>query len=156
MELLRFDAKRRRSKAVARYMRANGYDRAVCLSCGNASRELREAGVDVLDVSPTGDLLALRWFTPAEVRRWFPDAFDATSGHLPIDCMAAVAREFADVELPEEAWVPTGSGETLVCLKMAHPSARLHAVYNLGDATRYDPRAPLNSLVEALAESVVR
>lgn len=156
MRLLEFGAKRLRSRAVRRYMERAGYDRAVCFSCGNASRELRMAGVDVLDVSPTGDMLALRWFEPSEIARTFPGMLDATSGHLPMECMLEVAREYEGVDVPEEAWVPCGSGETLVCLKMAHPSARLHAVYNLDDSTRYEERAPLNRLVAALAEDVTR
>lgn len=156
MTLFRFPAKKLRSKAVKRYMERRGMKHAVCFSCGNASRELREAGVDVLDVSPTGDMEALRWFEPSEIARLFPDAFDATSGHLPIECMLEVAEEFRAVDVPDGAFIPTGSGETLVCLKMAHPDRRLHAVYNLDDATKYEERAPLNRLVEALAESVVR
>ena len=157
MNLFRFDNKRLRSIAIAYYMRDNGYDKAVCFSCGNASRELRKAGIDVLDVSPTGDLQALRWFTIGEVHRHFPTHFDATSGHLPMDCMKDVAWWYKSElgSIPDAINLPTGSGETLVCLKMAFPESRITAVYDLDDATRYEKGAPLNPLVLAMADRIV-
>lgn len=157
MNLFRFDNKGLRSIAIAYYMRDNGYDKAVCFSCGNASRELRRAGIDVLDISPTGDLQALRWFTIGEVHRHFPTHFDATSGHLPMDCMKEVAWWYRAKlkDIPEEIDLPTGSGETLVCLKIAFPESRITAVYDLDDATRYEKDAPLNPLVQAMAERIV-
>jgi hypothetical protein len=157
MNLFSFDNKRLRSIAIAYYMRDNGYDKAVCFSCGNASRELRKAGVDVLDISPTGDLQALRWFTIGEVHRHFPTHFDATSGHLPMDCMKDVAWWYKSElrNIPDAINLPTGSGETLVCLKMAFPESRITAVYDLDDATRYEKGAPLNPLVLAMADRIV-
>lgn len=155
MNLFRFQNKRLRSIAVKRYMERCGHRRAVCFSCGNASRELKEAGVDVLDISPAGDLEPKRWFAPSEISALF-NAFDATSGHLPIECMLEVAAEFRGVDVPDGAAIPTGSGETIVCLKLAHPEIKLHAVYNVDEATRYSEGAPLNALVEAVAESVTK
>ena len=153
----RFPNKRIRAQVIADYMRANGYSRAVCFSCGNASRELALAGVDVLDISPTGDLQALRWFTIAEVAAAFPGRFDATSGHLPFDLMGALADAYRGHigQLPDSVALPTGSGETLVALKMAFPQSSIQAVYNLDAATRYEEGAPLNRLVRALASKVV-
>lgn len=156
MNLFRFDNKRIRAQAIRQYMAQHGYRKAVCFSCGNASRELRRAGIDTLDVSPTGDMQALRWFTIGEVRDQFPDHFDATSGHLPMDCMQMVANMYRD-ELGDSIGricLPTGSGETLVCLKMAYPDSHITAVYNLDAATAYDEHAPLNSLVQALADDI--
>lgn len=138
-------------------MDKNGYNRAVCFSCGNASRELVKAGVDVLDISPFGDLEAHRWFTISDVASCFHGFFDATSGHLPMDCMLMVSDEFKS-ELGDMSGtidLPTGSGETLVCLKLAYPSLSIRAVYDLDEATKYDDMAPLNRLVAALAEEVV-
>lgn len=156
MELYRFPAKRLRAVAIKRFMEQAGKSRAVCFSCGNASRALKEAGVETLDISKSGDLEARRWFTMAEIRKAFPNHFDATSGHIPIDCMAEVAREFRGHLqcLPELIYLPTGSGETLVELKLAFPTAKIIAVYDLDEATAYEEGAPLNGLVKALAEEV--
>ena len=155
--LFRFENKRLRAVAVKRYMEEHGYDKAVCFSCGNASRELRKAGIDTLDISQSGDMLALRWFSIGEVREQFPGHFDATSGHLPMDCMLEIAECFKEElgELTGEIALPTGSGETLVCLKLAYPELHVTAVYDLDDATEYSAEAPLNALVELLADNVV-
>lgn len=159
MRQLLFPAKRIRAEVIKQYAEENGYRGVVCFSCGNASRALKETGADTLDISPTGDLEARRWFTPAEIRREFPDRLDATSGHIGPDLLNRIAEAFKAYigELPEEDLaIPTGSGETLVELKIAFPRAKLHAVYNTDSATEYNAAAPLNGLVEALAESISR
>lgn len=155
--LFRFPNKEIRAKAIKAYMEKYGYKKAVCFSCGNASRELKKCGVDVLDISPSGSLQALEWFTIGDIKRWFPDCLDATSGHLPFDCMQEVAKAYKDYikHLPGEINLPTGSGETLVCLKMVFPYTKINAVYNIDDATLYNKEAPLNVLVGLLAERVL-
>lgn len=67
-----------------------------------------------------------------------------------------VAKAYKDYikNLPGEINLPTGSGETLVCLKMAFPYAKINAVYNIDDATLYNKEAPLNVIVGLLAERV--
>ena len=157
-ELFRFNNKELRSIAIKAYMQRHGLDKAVCFSCGNASRQLKAAGVKTLDISPTGDLQANRWFTIGEIKTAFPDYFDATSGHLPMDCMLAVADEFyfnLHKAIPNEILLPTGSGETLVCLKMAFPKTKITAVYNLDAATQFEEDAPLNDLVRLLADCII-
>ena len=157
VELYRFPNKALRAFAIKSYMEKAGYEKAVCFSCGNASRALREAGVDVLDISKSGDLQALRWFTQYEIKKTFPDHFDATSGHIPFECMQAVADIFKEYigELPDHISLPTGSGETLVELKMAFPDTKITAVYNIDDATEYDEGCVLNSIVKALATDII-
>ena len=157
-ELFRFENKKIRSLAIQFYMKRYGFDKAVCFSCGNASRMLKEAGVKTLDISTTGDMQANRWFSIGEIKEAFPSYFDATSGHLPMDCMRMIAdafyRELYD-KMPEAIYLPTGSGETLVCLKMAFPRTKITAVYNIDYATRYDEEAPLNGLVKLLADDII-
>lgn len=155
--MLQFPNKALRAQAIKAYMQAYGHDKAVCFSCGNASRALKKAGVKTLDISATGDLLAQRWFTIGEVKQYFPDYFDATSGHLPADCMRMVADAYKDYlkRIPSEIYLPTGSGETLVCLKLAFPYTKITAVYNLNDATKYEQNAPLNDMVKLLADGIV-
>ena len=60
-------------------------------------------------------------------------------------------NEFYYLEDEEEVVVPTGSGETLVCLAMAFPKVKFIARYNIDAATEYHEEAPLNKLVERLA-----
>lgn len=137
-------------------MAENGYTRAVCFSCGHASQELKRAGVEVLDISPRGDLQALRWFTPAEISRAFPGAFDATSGHLPLALMYRIAdrlRSLLAFQPGQRVSVPSGSGETLLCLALAFPFVRFVAVYdNSNPATEWNEGAQLNRLVELVAQ----
>lgn len=128
----------------------------VCFSCGNASRALREAGLYVVDISPTGALEAKIWWTPEEIHQAFPDLFDATSGHLPVPILSRITKIFKEHlgQLPARHYdVPTGSGETITCLRIAFPRIRFTAVYNLNEATRYDKRAPMNQLVEIMGET---
>jgi hypothetical protein len=157
VELLRFPNKALRAQAIKAYMQEYGYERAICFSCGNASKALKDAGVDTLDISAGGDMQALRWFTIGEIKQRFPTYFDATSGHLPVDCMQMVADIFKDHlhTLPNAINVPTGSGETLVCLKMAFPDVKMTAVYNLDNATKYEKGAPLNGIVKILADNMI-
>ncbi len=151
-----------RSRHVDNYMRSAGYRRAVCFSCGNAAEALRRSGVDVLEVGPRGRLLPGGWWSCGEIRRAWPEYFDATSGHLPVALMTAIGAELVDgigsVFPGEEVIVPSGSGETLVCLALAYrrgEGPRLVAEYDCGrPETMYDPEAPLAPLVRALAHDV--
>jgi len=157
MELFNFPHKQIRAAVIRQYMAENGFVKAVCFSCGNASRALREAGVDTLDISPAGDLSPGRWFTQAEIQRTFPGMFDATSGHLPAELMTRIAGAFRAHLGPISGhiYLPTGSGETLIELKMAYPELIITAVYGLDKATEYSTQAPLNALVRALASDII-
>lgn len=150
IDMLTFDNKRIRSKIIKKHMQDSGYDKAVCFSCGNASNALKQMGVNTLDISPTGDLLANRWFTPGEVNKTFDGYFDATPGHLPAYLMLDIANEIREeLNLNEKLYyVPTGSGETIICLSLAFPHIEFVAVYNFSDGSAYDEQAPLNEWVE--------
>lgn len=152
--------KRIRAQVVRAYMERCGIAYAVCFSCGNASRYLREAGVPLIDISPQGDLTANRWFTMEEIRQRFPQAFDATSGHLPTDLMREIAdrlRAELSFDTDTEYVIPTGSGEGVVCLKMAFPDVRFTPRYDNSDpATEYNEEAPLNGVVRAMFNKIER
>ncbi len=158
--LLTFPAKIIRAEVIKEYVGAAGYrNKCVCFSCGNASKALTDMCLDVLDISPTGDFTANRWYTPDEIHRLFPDRFDATSGHLPLHLMIKIADRFKlyldnnlDTPLSEDVTykVPTGSGETILCLQMAYPKMHFVPIYNMDSkgATKYEQLAPLNSIIE--------
>ncbi len=152
------DRKMIRAIEIDVYMDKAGYEKAVCFSCGNASSELRWQGVDVLDISQSGDLEARRWFTQAEIRATWPHAFDATSGHLPAELMYRIGLRLAKLHGLQEGEIYTidcGSGETLVALKMARPGCRFIAWFdNSKPGTEFHSEAPLIPLVLALSDQV--
>lgn len=152
--------KRIRAAVIREYMERNGITTAVCFSCGNASRALREAGVRVLDISPSGDLEARRWFTQEEIRRLWPTCFDATSGHLPTDVMLEIAarlRQRYEGEFrPGNGYkVAAGSGETALCLAVAFPDCVFVPAFdNASPATAREPEAPLIPFLRALFQPI--
>lgn len=147
--LLVVPQKRYRATVIASWMARSGYTQAVCFTCGNAAYALRDAGVDVLEVGPRGELVPTDWWTPSRVRRVWPDRFDATPGHLPLHLMIDTANAIRQQEPRPEFGaysVPTGSGETILCVKLAWPELSLLPVFDLPGLeaeTRYDPDAPL-------------
>ena len=160
METINQVEKRIRAAVVREYMDRNGIGTAVCFSCGNASRALRDAGVRVLDISPSGDLEARRWFTQEEIRRLFPGCFDATSGHLPADLMLEVAARLrqrceGEYQTGEVYHIRAGSGETVVCLAVAFPEARFVPVFdNTAPETVKEPGAPLVPFLRAFFQTI--
>ena len=148
-----------RAGAIRQYMLDAGYTGAVCFSCGNASRCLKEMGVDTIDISPAGDMRPVRWFTSADVARVWPNRFNATSGYLPMDLMVTLGqiyqRQLGTLRSDCEYTVECGSGESLVCLALAYGAGVFVAQYdNSRLATRYEEENPLNGLVKCLARRV--
>lgn len=128
----------------------------VCFSCGNTSSALKQLGLDVLDISPNGDLVPNRWFTMQEIQDIFPQYFDATCGHLSIELMNKLSNIYRGAYREklfnyDKIIVPTGSGETICCLSLAFPDKKFIARYNIDASTEYHKEAPLNKLVEQLA-----
>lgn len=157
VKLLRFPHKKIRANVIKNFIAKKRYRGVVCFSCGNASRELKNVGLNVLDISPKGDLIPNRWFQPSEIAEKFPEYFDATSGHLPMELMIEIAveyKKYLGLSLPS-CYIPTGSGETIFCLKLAYPKEELIAVYNLDDATEYNENAVLNDTVKIFAKQII-
>jgi hypothetical protein len=151
--MLIFPAKQIRAKVIAEYIKAAGYRGCVCFSCGNASRALKEAGVYTVDIGDEGDLAPRRWWTAAEIHKAFPDLFDATSGHLTLELMNLIAGAFQEYFTTHKLCdieVPTGSGETILCLELAFPGTQFIPVRNIDRPTKYEERAPLNRLCDLL------
>lgn len=147
-KVLYFPAKKIRAEYIAEYIKAAGYEGAVVFGCGNGAQALRDCGVTVLDISPRGELVPTRWWQPAEIAKTWPKYFDATSGHLPAWMMIEIGRRFKDYlgnDL-QECFVPSGSGETIVCLRWVYPGIKLSPIYDIDDATQYNENSPLNCL----------
>lgn len=111
-----------------------------------------------MEISPGGDLSANRWWSMNEIRNTFPDSFDATSGHLPMDMMNQLAAEyrttFSDIIKKGQTYtIPTGSGETVICLRMAFPKSQFIAQWDNQDPScEYSDQAPMAQLVKATGE----
>jgi len=148
-----------RAKAIREYMARAGYARAVCFSCGNAYTALLAEGVDVLGIAPNGDFQPCHWFKPSEIRRIFPDYFDATSGHLPMELIYSIASALqAEISLHsgQRYEVLSGSGETALCLKLAFPAAQIVPVFdNSNPATEWNAENLLNPLLGVLFDEIV-
>ena len=135
-------------------MAGAGYKRAVCFTCGNATAFLRSAGVEVVSVGEKEELKPNKWFSHAEIHRYWPDAFNATSGDLPVSLMFEISKRLRR-ELGEKyvlGEVETGSGETILCLMLAYPEQAKNAVAvrNTSPATAFNKHANLNCLLEIL------
>lgn len=132
--LLQIPQKAIRAAVISDYMLRAGITRAVCFTCGNAARALRIAGVtDLIEVGPRGPLQPAEWWTPAMIAQVWPDRFDATPGHLPYHLMIEVARRIriAGPPMPGAYRVPTGSGETITCLRIAWPHLDLQPAFSV-------------------------
>lgn len=151
-KLLVIPAKAIRARVIADYCRDAGYRGVVCFSCGNASRELKKL-VYTVDISDIGELRPGAWWTAAQIHKCWPDLLDATSGHLAVELMLLISQAFRDYlgELEDiDIRMPTGSGETILCLKMAYPDKTFIPVRNIDRPTMYEPKAPLNRLCRIL------
>ena len=155
-----FQNKVLRANEIKRYVQASEYSGVVCFSSGNASAALRNVGLDVVGVGPADSLSANGWWTEAEIHRVWPDRLDATSGHLPLSLMHRIASAYkiglerAKIG-PGPYIVPTGSGETILCLSMAYPRTELVAAYNVGQGTEYCKAAPLTALVASKFKTLI-
>lgn len=155
--MLHVPQKKIRAQIIARHMRQAGYASAVVFTCGNAATALRKEALHVLEIGPQGSLDTRRWWTPAEIRATWPYHFDATPGHLSMLMMWEIAQQLKENLglLDASAYgIPTGSGETILCLKMAYPHKKFFAVYDDSKpATQRDKFNPLNGLVSALFDT---
>lgn len=156
LTLLSFPHKKIRSQVIKEYIKKD-YKQVVCFSCGNAARALEEEGLNVIHIGTQGELTPNKWYTMQEIHNRFPTAFDATSGHLNMELMKKIGQKYKEYlgELDETMYIPTGSGETLVCLKLAYPEQNFIAVYNLGVETEFNTHAPLNKLVEWCSDKII-
>lgn len=155
--MLIFPNKKIRAEVIKKYLQRQNKNKVVCFSCGNASKELKKQGLDVLDISPYGKLIANDWFTSGEIAELFPERFNATSGYLPFDLMIEIGLEFKNYlgELKGVVNVPCGSGETLLCLSLVYDNEFVACYDNSNSATIYDKENPLNCIIQRIAKEVI-
>ncbi len=154
--------KKERARVIVDYAKAHFYEGIVVFSIGNPDdlkRSILRSSLNLISVSPDGDLQsANKWWSQEEIRASWPSYFDATSGHLPIFLINKIVNEIRNrywgLNEGLAYYVPTGSGETFVCMAIAFPKVAFRAVYNIDRYTQWNPNAPLNALVESLANEV--
>ena len=154
--------KKERAPVIVDFAKAHHYEGIVIFSIGNSDdvkRSILMSSLNLIQVSPGGDLQsANRWWTQDEIKSSWPNYFDATSGHLPVfllnQVVIKIRSKFLGIDESGEYFVPTGSGETFVCMAMAFPRVKFRAVYNIDKYTQWNPNAPLNDMVKALADDV--
>jgi len=144
-----------RSSVIETYLISTGQPaEAVIFSCGNASKCLAEKNIKVTQVNNPA-----RWYSYTEIYQKYK-IFDATSGHLPFPLMLLIAallkEQFPELKKESHLVLPTGSGETLVCLKIAFPHLQITAIYNENKNTQYNKRAPLNNIVKLLSYLIIK
>ena len=147
--------KRIRAEIIKAHMKDLRIERAVCFTCGNASKALRKAGVKTLSIGPGQDLNPEeKWFEVDDIKKEFPEHFDATSGNLSVDLMNQIAREMRRT-LGKDfkgGKIKVGSGETLLVLTIAYPElkGKIIPIRTQRPETQYDKGAPLNKLLSAI------
>ncbi|MAF43229.1 MAG: hypothetical protein CMI54_03540 [Parcubacteria group bacterium] len=130
MEFIKLENKVIRSYVIKNYL---GDNKCFCFSCGNASKALRDVGVNVIGISPYDKLNAVRYIEPKEGYDMF-NCFNATSGCLPLFLISQIADKYC-AYLHDEVfrndhtiYVPVGSGETLFAMSFLFPVSRMVGV----------------------------
>lgn len=146
-KLIFANRKQVRAAVIARNYAEGEYNGIVCFSCGNASGALIGIAKKIIANPPDGE-----WWTPGKIAAYYKGYLDATSGHLTLPVMKDLSDTFRfhlGLLKDDTYEVPTGSGETILCLSWAYPGSRFIAVYNVGKGTEYDERNPLNDIIRS-------
>jgi len=145
-----------RAIVIKKHLYCIKQDKCVCFTCGNASKFLRKIGLNVISVGNKEGLIPARWFSFTDIQNSFNNMFDATSGHLPMPLMDNISLQLRKklknkFEKDKKYWIKVGSGETIICLKMAFPHIKF-IPYRIKDfaPTEYNANAPLNNLLYAI------
>lgn len=136
-----------RALVIKEHLLGTKYKGVVLFTSGEAGRALSDVlkGTKYKVIIPR----TKKWHTPKDIALKWPNYFDATSGHLPLWLMVKIANVFRQMHLSKPCYVvPTGSGECIICLKLAYPQKEFVAVYNLGKPTKFEPNAPLNDIIK--------
>lgn len=154
--ILEFPHKALRSEVICNYVRQSAYDGVVVITCGNAGKALKVEG-EKQGVGVTVLEQPKEWYSHERISKEFPNFFDATSGHLPMWLMQRIADKFRAYFKSEGMFfednfyfVPTGSGETIITLRLAFPETNFIALYNYSRGSQFEEKAPLNNAVEIM------
>ncbi|MBI4160051.1 hypothetical protein HY504_02700 [Candidatus Wolfebacteria bacterium] len=149
MKTVKVNHKRIRAEVIKEHL---GEKRAFAFSCGNATRWLARAGVNLIAIDGL-ELEAKHYIEPKKAEHYF-NAFNATSGCLPTFLMERIADHITkeiNHNKPAEhgkIYAPFGSGELIVALGYLHPLHQIVAVTSNDFAPTFqDGTSPLTALV---------
>lgn len=162
MQIIKLNHKRIRSEVIKEYL---GERRAFAFSCGNTTRWLKRAGVNCVPID--GTPLEAHGYIDPETAEFYFDAFNATSGYLPLFLIARIAErietELSKLTSPSRTmwwslydhigeatlYVPHGSGELVFAFSFLYPSRSIVTVSSqLHPATRQDMPYPLTRFIK--------
>lgn len=154
--------KKIRAEVIFDYLKeSNKPLKVVCFTSGNSAKFLREQGIKVLAYGNNETNKITHWFSFSEIAKQFK-VFDATSGHLPFPLMKEISKRLYNLKPLKNKFqyrklypIKIGSGETIICLKMAFPKINFYPI-RIKDfkPTEYHRLAPLNPLVYALFKTI--
>jgi hypothetical protein len=162
--------KKIRAELIRDHLVSKGLNRCVCFSCGHSAGLLEAEGLNVVYIGEKGILKPNKWFTPEEIQKVFNGLFDATSGNLNDSIMGQIAIRLREIKKRQELYslfeknpyfdlnsidrfdpdnntylIPTGSGETIICLTLAFPQTRFVPIRVQGvSSTEFQEGYPLN------------
>jgi hypothetical protein len=126
MQKLYVNEKEARAKVITAYLKGR---RTFCFSCGNATKELKRAGANLIAIDKTSQLQAKEQIKPEQAEHYF-QAFNSTSGCIPLFLLERIAGkllgDLTKIKDDDPIYVPVGSGELLLVLMFLFPSSRLH------------------------------
>lgn len=149
MQSIFLNHKKIRAEIIQEFL--NG-KRAFCFSSGNAAYALKKAGVNLIAVSPKDALNAQKFVPPEEAERYF-QAFNATSGCLPVFLVERIAKKIKRKcgrfnPGKNRLFVPFGSGELIMAFSFFFPLNRIVAVTSDYPPLRQDGTGHLASLIQ--------
>lgn len=146
MKILKINHKKIRAEVIAEYLKGR---RAFAFSCGNATRWLKRAGVNCVPID--GTPLEAHGYIDPEVAEFYFDAFNATSGYLPLFLVERIVGKIREkiykpASRSQTIYVPRGSGELAFSICFIYPSQQIVTFSSQRHpATKQDVPYPLDS-----------
>lgn len=136
MNLIPLPNKRIRAEVIRDYY---GKQPVYCFSCGNSTKALEEAGVNVTSITD-----AIEYVAPKDSDTRY-GGVNVTSGYLPIHLIENLAGEYRERmgDPGGIVYVPCGSGETLLALSYFIPIGSIIAVTAEYAPLKLDDMSPL-------------
>lgn len=156
MKSIAINNKKIRAEVINEFL---GEKRAFCFSSGNAAYALRQAGVNLIAISPFDALTANHFIRPKEAEYYF-QAFNATSGYLPTFLLERIAQRVkarckGGLPIKDRLFIPFGSGELIFVFSFFFPLNRIVAVTSNYAPLTQDNTSPLAAFVKKNCPKII-